>query len=253
MPISAASVKFKRFRRRFGINAPRVAVRTHVPWYWYALSLVVVFALALGVAMWLYEPDARFPAFNPDATLDEIAALKKSVAELSEELNQLRVLSKTTESSFQIEHTLRQQLSSHMKQLEVENAALRQDLAFFETLMPSSMQTDEGIKVNHLRVEPGDIPGEYRYRLLAVNSFGRQTKEIKGNLQLFVEVRQDGKDAIITIPPESEPVPQRFHFEIKYFYRFEGAFSLPEGAEIKSVEARLMQNGVVRAKQSVSL
>jgi hypothetical protein len=58
---------------------------------------------------------------------------------------------------------------------------------------------------------------------------------------------------MIQIPPESEPIPQRFQFEIKYFYRFEGTFSIPEGAEIKSVEACLMQNGVVRAKQSVSL
>ncbi|MDR1368470.1 MAG: hypothetical protein LBJ76_07135, partial [Candidatus Accumulibacter sp.] len=192
MSIAAASLKFRRFRQRFGINAPRVAVRTHVPWYWHALSLVVVFALALAVTMWLYEPEFRLTGFERNETQSEIESLRKTVAELSEELNRLRALSKTTESSFQIEHTLRQQLASHMKQLEVENAALRQDLAFFETLMPSSMRGDEGIKVDHLRVEPGDVPGEYRYRLLAVNSFGRQTKEVKGNLQFFVGVSQEG-------------------------------------------------------------
>jgi hypothetical protein len=46
---------------------------------------------------------------------------------------------------------------------------------------------------------------------------------------------------------------QKFNFEIKHFQRAEGVFSVPPGAVVKSVEARLLQDGVVRARQSVTI
>ncbi|MDR2507535.1 MAG: hypothetical protein LBD67_06005 [Candidatus Accumulibacter sp.] len=253
MPISSASIKFKRFRRRFGISAPRLSIRRHVPWYWRILSIAGTVALSLAIMLGVYEFRGAWPSTDRDEAVKETLTLKKNVAELNAELEQLRVLAKTMESNLQIEHTLQQQLSSHVKRLEMENVTLKQDLAFFETLMSSSMHGEEGIRVDHLKIEPGNISGEYHYRMLVINNSGRQTKETKGNLQLLVKVRQEGKDVMITVPSESDPAPQRFRFEIKYFYRLEGAFSIPEGAEIKSVEARLMQDGIIRAKQSISL
>ena len=136
----------------------------------------------------------------------------------------------------------------------MENAALRQDLAFFEELMPSvELGGEPGLKINHLRIEPEAKTGEFRYRMLVVNNGGRQAKEVRGALQLLVEVRQSGKDAMITVPSTAEQNSQRFRFEIKHFHRLEGVFSVPEGATVKRVEARLLQDGAVRAKQSVIL
>ena len=40
MATSGASVKFKRLRQRFGISAPKLAIRTHVAWYWRALAII---------------------------------------------------------------------------------------------------------------------------------------------------------------------------------------------------------------------
>ncbi len=110
-----------------------------------------------------------------------------------------------------------------------------------------------GLKINHVRIEPGTRAGEFRYRMLVVNNAGRQAKEVRGMLQLMVEVRQSGKDAMISIPSEAEQNSQRFQFEIKHFHRLEGVFSVPEGAVVKRVEARLLQDGSLRAKQSVIL
>jgi len=131
---------------------------------------------------------------------------------------------------------------------------LKQDLAFFEGLMPSSGLSEEvGVKIERLSIEPDGAPGEFRYRMLVVNNGGRQAKEIRGSLQLLVKVQQGGKDAMITVPSEKESNPQRFRFEIKHFHRLEGGFSVPDGAVIKGVEARLLQDGIVRAKQSATL
>jgi hypothetical protein len=53
-------------------------------------------------------------------------------------------------------------------------------------------------------------------------------------------------------PSSTESNPQRFRFEIKHFQRIEGVFSVPSGAVVKEVEVRLLQDGSLRARQSVN-
>lgn len=254
MATSSTSVRFKRLRQRFGISAPKLAIRTHVAWYWRALALIAILSLSLALAAWIYDAGRRIAGFHSDESVREIQALRNYVMEIDRELTKLRSLAGSGESSLQMERATQRQLSAQVKSLELENAALKQDLAFFEGLMPASEVGDDAVaKIDHLRVDPEGAAGEYRYRMLAVNNGGRQNREFKGTLQLLVKVQQGGKDAIITLPSETESNPQRFRFEIKHFHRLEGVFSVPAGAVIKDVEARLLQDGVVRAKQSVAL
>lgn len=253
MATSGTSVRLKRLRQRFGINAPRLAIRTHVAWYWRALSVIAMLAVSLTLAAWLYDAWRGIAGFRGnDSSVREIQSLRNHVMELDAELTKLRSLAGSGESTLQIERATRDRLSHQVKALENENAALKEDLAFFEGLMPSSGTGDEaGVKIDHLRVDPGNSPDEYRYRLLVVNNGGRQAREFKGNLLFLVKVQQAGKDAMISVPSGGESDSQRFRFDIKHFHRVEGAFSVPSGAVVKSVEARLLQDGTLRARQSV--
>jgi hypothetical protein len=254
MATSSASLRLKRLRQRFGISAPKVAIRTHVAWYWRALAMIGILSISLALAAWIFDAGRRIAGFDSNESVREIQALRNYVMEIDEELTKLRSLAGSGESSLQIERATQKQLSRQVKSLELENAALKQDLAFFEGLMPASGGGDEtGIKIERLRVEPEGASGEYRYRMLVVNNGGRQAKEIKGSLQLIVKVQLNGKDAIINVPSDNDPNPQRFRFEIKHFHRLEGRFSVPDEALIKGVEERLLQEGVVRAKQSATL
>ena len=251
----AASVKFKRLRQRFGINAPRVTVKTHVPWYWRALFIIVVASVSMASAAWLYDMGKYYIAqMEPYRADDEIQSIKDQVVERDDELMKLRSLVSTGESSLQMEKEVQRQLTNQLKTLEAENAALREDLAFFEGLMPGSETAGEnGIKIDRLKVEPTGIPGEYRYRLLVINNGGRQAKELSGGLQLLLKMQQDGKDVTITIPSFDEKDASRFRFEIKHFRRMEGIFSVSRDASVLSVEARLLLDGKVRATQTQSL
>ncbi len=254
MATSSAALKLKRLRQRFGISAPRVSVRTHVPWYWRATAIVVVLSISLALAAWIYDAGRRFAGFDSNESTKEIQSLRNYVMELDTELTKLRGLAGSGESRLQIEQAALRKLSSQVKSLELENASLKQDLAFFEELMPTvELGGEPGLRINQLRVEPGSKSGEFRYRMLVVNNGGRQSKELRGALQLMVEVRQAGKDAMIAVPSENEQNSPRFRFEIKHFHRLEGVFSVSEGVVVKRVEARLLQDGVVRARQSVSL
>jgi hypothetical protein len=254
MATSAASIKLKRLRQRFGISAPKLAIRTHVAWYWRALALIAILSVSLALAAWIYDEGMRIAGFSSNASVREIQSLRNHVMELDAELTKLRSLAGSGESSLQIERATQKQLSRQAQALEYENAALKEDLAFFEGLVPASESGDEaGVRIDHFRIDPGGAVGEYRYRMLVVNNGGKQAKELRGRLQLLVKIHQGGKDAMITLPSSAEPNPQRFRFEIKHFHRLEGVFSVPPGAVVKEVEARLLQDGTVRAKQSVVL
>lgn len=253
MATPSASVKLKRLRQRFGISAPKMAIRTHVAWYWRALAIIAILSSSFALAAWVYDTGKRMAGFQSDESVREIQLLRNYVMELDGELTKLRSLAGSGESRLQIERATQKQLSQQVKSLESENAALKQDLAFFESLMPSAELGGElGIRVDQLRIEPDGDTNEYRYRMLVVNNGGRQARSVKGSLQLLLGVQQGGKDAMIVLPSEGEGNSQRFHFEIKHFLRLEGVFSVPSGAVLKTAEARLLQDGVVRAKQSVS-
>lgn len=254
MATSGASVKLRRLRQRFGINAPRLAIRTHVAWYWRVLSVIAVVSVSLASAAWVYDAGRKIAGYHTNESVGEIQSLRNYVMELDAELTKLRSLAGTGESSLQIERATRMQLANQVKVLESENAALREDLAFFEGLMPGGDPADEApVRIDRLRIESLGIGGEYRYRLLVINNGGRQVKELKGNLQLQVKVRQEGKDVMIAVPPLVGSDSNNLRFEIKHFHRLEGYFSVPAGAKVLSVEARLMQDGVVRAKQFLTL
>ena len=216
--------------------------------------MIAILSVSLALGAWIYDAGMRIAGFHSNESVREIQALRDHVMELDSELTKLRSLAGSGESSLQIERTAQIQLSRRAKALELENAALKEDLAFFEGLMPASDSGDElGVRIDHLRIDLGSAVGEYRYRMLVVNSGGRQGRELKGGLQLLLKVQQGGKDAIITLPSNTETNPQRFRFEIKHFHRLEGVFSLSPGVVLKEVEARLLQDGVVRAKQTVNL
>jgi len=255
MATPGASVRLKRFRQRFGINAPKLAIKTHVAWYWRVSATVIMLSVSLAMAVWIYDAGRRIAGFQSDASDREILFLKEQLAKLEGELTTLRSVAGSGESSLQIERTAQQQLAQQVRVLEAENAGLKQDLAFFEGLIPASESGGDelGVKINRLRIEPESLAGQYRYRMLLVHNGGRQVKEFKGTLQLLVKMQQSGKDAMIVVPSDGEQNQQRFRFEIRHFQRVEGVFSVPAGAVVKNVEARVLQDGVVRARQSVSL
>ena len=173
MATSAASVKLRRLRQRFGISAPKLAIRTHVAWYWRALAMIAILSVSLALGAWIYDAGMRIAGFHSNESVREIQALRDHVMELDSELTKLRSLAGSGESSLQIERTTQKQLSRQAKALELENAALKEDLAFFEGLMPASDSGDElGVRIDHLRIDLGSAVGEYRYRMLVVNNGG---------------------------------------------------------------------------------
>ena len=241
----------KKLRQRFGISAPRMTVTTHVAWYWRMLGLVVVLSCSFALAAWIYDAGRRFGGFDRSEAEQELSRLRESVGKMAQESAELRANVNASESKLQIERSAQVQLGRQVKALGDENARLKEDLAFFENLIPSENR-DNSLLINRFRAEPGALPGEYRYRLLLLQG-GRRDKPFQGNLQLLVTLQQDGKDAIITLPEEG--AAQAYRISFKYFQRVEGTFRVAPSARVKMVQVRVFENGSaqVRATQSFNL
>jgi hypothetical protein len=66
MSTSGVSVKLKRLRQRFGISAPKLAIKTHVAWYWRALALMAILSLSFAISMWIYDAGRRIARVQGD-------------------------------------------------------------------------------------------------------------------------------------------------------------------------------------------
>jgi hypothetical protein len=229
----------KRIRQRFGISAPRMTVKTHVAWYWRMLGLIALLSCSFALAAWIYDAGRRFAGFDRSKAEQELSELRENVGRLAQETSGLRASVNASESKLQIERAAQAQLGRQVKVLEEENARLKEDLAFFENLIPSEHR-DNTLLINRFRVEPGALPGEFRYRLLLLQG-GRRDKAFQGNLQLVVTLQQDGKDATITLPEAG--AAQAYKISFKYFHRVEGTFRVAPGARVGMVQVRVFEGG----------
>lgn len=249
---SRIAVSLRRLRGRFGIAAPRVAVRTHIPWYWRGLAIVVMSAIALALAGWIYDTGRRFAGFDSSMSAQEVAALRARAQDLESELSHLRGVAATSENKLQIEQTTVRQLTAQVGTLEQENARLKEDLAAFENLAQREGKV-AGPVLSRLRVEPTATPGEYRFHLVAALSGANKSSEFNGMLKLIATMQQGDKDVMIEFPLPNDPASAQYQVTIRHFRKLQGVFALPPGARLKSVEARLIQGGAVKAAQQVVL
>jgi hypothetical protein len=242
---SRLALTLRRLRGRFGISAPRVAVRTHLPWYWRALSIVILSGASLALAGWIYDAGQRFAGFYQGASEHEIAGMRERIAGLVSDLEAARKVANASESRLRIESTSQAQLTAQIMALEEENMRLKSDLASFESLAG-------GLAISRLQIIPGG-GGQYRYRLLLAHTGDKKDKEFNGMLQLIATVQQGAETVMMQFPAAGDTAASQYKVNFRYFQRLEGSFKVATDSKVLRVEARLVQNGVVKASESLTL
>ena len=250
---SRLALILRRWRGRFGIFAPRVAVRTHVPWHWWTVGALAVLAISVIVADLVFDAGRRFAGFDRNASEQELDTLRAKATRLENELLRLRGLADASESKLQIELAAEQQLVRQVKSLEDENARLKEDLSVFESL--ASAEGQEGrLSINRLRVEADSgIANQYNYRMLLAMPGSNKVREFKGKLQLALNLQQQAHNVMMLLPQSAEQNALQYNVNFKNFHHLDGSFSIPAGARIQSVEVRLLQDGALKASKSVTL
>lgn len=244
MPTPALSLKLRKIRRHFGIAAPRLVVRSHVPWPWFAL-LGSLLLMLVAVVVWLVMQRNETGEMGR-----EVVALRQQLQEHDEELGMLRATNGARQNAVSIERATQQQLLSRIQNLERENRALKEDILLFERLIPV-VGEDAAVRIENFRVMHDD-GGRYRYRILLAFQPDRQNPEFRGRLQLAVSFTLAGKEQQVLFP-DKRVAAGEYQFELKHFLRREGVFELPLNAQIRAVEVRVLQGDTLKSKRLAQL
>jgi hypothetical protein len=235
-------MRWKLLRRRLSVSAPRVMVRSHLPWplRWAAAALMLGFSAA--IALWAFEFGREIAGLDRGAKL-ELAQLREEVARLRTENERAQSVANTADSLLKTERAAQERLAQQVRQLEAERQTLRADLGFFERLLPAA---GEELQLRGLMAEATQ-PGQLRYQML-VMQHGRNSPEFSGRYELLLSGLLDGKPWTLGLPDGARPLT------LRQYARVEGLVEHPPGAVIKTVQARVIDaKGAIRATQTVKL
>lgn len=234
-------MRLKLLRRRLSISAPRMIVRSHLPWplRWAVIALMFGFSAAL--ALWAFEFGRDIAGLDRHSS-EELQRLRIEVAQLRSEREKAISIANTAESLLKAEKTVQDKLAQQLKQVEADNMAMKSDLGFFERLLPAG--SSDGLTIRGLQAE-AQSPGHLRFQLL-VMQVGKTLPEFKGRYEISVSGLLDGKPWALTPPGGPQPLT------VKQYLRVEGVLDHAPLAMVKTVSVRVMDlNGVLKASLTV--
>jgi hypothetical protein len=244
-------MKWKLWVSNLSVSGPRVAVRTQLPWPLRALIVLIALSLAFAAGLASSEIVRGFsrseraePGVEPDRLRSQLA---QAIADRDREA----AAAVNWESRLKVERSAQEQVRVQVKMLEDENARLKGDLAFFESLLPMPVDA-KGVVIRSFRVQADTEPNSLRYRLLVQQS-GKPERDFVGEVSLTINLRDGSRAAVLQLPdpamPNAGPAPLSF----RHYQRLEGNFPVPAGATVRSVLVRIRSDGETRAQQTFTM
>jgi hypothetical protein len=229
-----------------------MSVRPHIAWYlrW---GMVLPFVLAaIALAWWAYDNGLEFAGFHRGQAEQELSRLHDQVAKLEAKNAQLSNQVAQSERKIQIEQASNQATAEQLKSLADENVHLQEDLVFFQNLTAAGGKEGE-LGVHRLTLERDKMPGEYRLRMLLVQS-GQRAKIFSGSYQLVATVVENGQSTSHVFP-QDESGNAQFKLSFRYYQRIEQNIQLPPNVQLENVQVRIFERGGIEPKvrQDVSV
>ncbi len=235
-------MRWKLLRRRLSVSAPRVIVRSHLPWplRWALAALMLGFSAA--IALWAFEFGRTIAGLDRGAQT-ELTQLREEVVHLREDAAAARRISSTAESLLATERAAQERLAQQLRQLDAARQALRADLGFFERLLPAQ---GDGLQMRGLRAE-SPVPGQLRYQMLVMQN-AKTAAEFTGRYDVVLTGLLDGKAWSQTLPGGAQPL------QLRQYLRVEGLMEHPPALVLQALQARVVDaRGNTRATQSLKL
>ncbi|HET6789857.1 MAG TPA: DUF6776 family protein [Aquabacterium sp.] len=239
-------MRWRLFRRRLSISSPRMTVRSHLPWplRWAAVAVALGFSGAL--ALWAFEFGKGIAGLDHESrnAAQVLGQLREQMDDLKRDRDQAQSIANTADSLLKAERATQQRLAEQVKALEMENQALKDDLGFFERLLPAS---GEGMTVRGLQAS---VPaaGQLRFQLLVMQQGGRTQPEFRGRYEVLLSGTQDGKVWAPSTPALTQAL------QMRQYQRIDGLTEVPVNVVVRQVQVRVLDDqGRLHATQSLKL
>lgn len=238
-------MRWKLLRRRLSITAPRMTVRSHLPWplRWAVAAVVLGFSAAIG--LWAFEFGKSIAGLDRDAK-EELLRLRQEVQQLRDEREKAQSIANTAESLLKTEKVAQDRLATQLRQVEADNLSLKADLGFFQRLLPAAGNQADGPQIRGFQVEQ-QMPGRVRYQLLVMQG-RRGAAAFEGRYDLTLVGTLDGRPWTQAMPGGAQTL------QVHPYARVEGHVDHPPQAMVKTVQVRVTDAaGAPRATQSAHL
>ena len=242
-------MRLKLLLRRLTVSAPRMAVRSALPWplRWLALAVVAGFCAAIG--LWAFEFGKDIAGLDHHSTQQwqtlqaETAALRSQLLQAQQQRDKAQSVANTADTELTTQKVTQERLSQQIQQLQADNQRLRDDLGFFERLIPSA--GGEGVAIRSLQVDPRQ-GNSVRWQVLLLQP-RKNAPEFHGQLELTFSGQLGGKPWSAQLPAGALSVT------LTQYGRFEGTFEIPPQVVLRSVSARLLEDSRVRSSQTAKV
>lgn len=226
---------------------------------WLRLLLMFIgLAFAVAAGVWLYEQGASFAGFNKQSVYQELEQLRIDNKKISEDHDRLVRLNISAESALMIEKATAKQILANNQHLEAENNKLKEDLRFFEALLPAS-GSDSAINIRNLQGRLDEENKQLSVRLLVMQN-GKQVNSFTGQLQFIVTGNHAGQAFTINYPIENRTNNPETQLNFTRYQRVElnipiNLSNLPlKNIHIDSLQVRVKGiEGTIKAQASGTL
>lgn len=234
--------------RSLSPGAARVAIRTQLPWPLRLAVGFIVLLVAVAALVGVYQYARMTSAPGLGALQSEADTLRQQLREAEAERDRQAALAVQAESQLNVERAMQQQITRQIRMLEDDNARLKGDLSFFESLLPTPAAT-RGVVIRSFRLQPEGDDNAVRYRLLVQQS-GRPERDFVGAVVLKVNLQRGDSTEVLQLPHAAQPAAGPAPLAFRHYQRVEGTFAVPAGTTVRSVEVLISAGGETRAQQT---
>jgi hypothetical protein len=199
----------------------------------------IVFGFCAAIALWAFEFGKGIAGLDAGAR-EDLTRLRQEVGRLRDERDRAQSVANTAGSLLTSEKAAQEQLVTQIKRLEAENRELRDNLGFFEKLLPTA--ATDGVVIRGLQAEL--LAGsQLKWQVLIMQPAARAT-EFTGRLEITVDGLQNGKPWTTVLPGGLQAL------QLRQYRRLEGLIDVPAQTVVKTVTAKVFEGNNIRAVQT---
>ena len=219
-----------------------MSVRSAMPWpiRWILGAVMLGFSAAIG--LWAFEFGKGIAGLDSNAK-DELQVLRAEVALLRQEREKARTIANTSGSLLTAEKAAQEKMAAQIQQMEAINLQLRDDLGFFEKLLPAG--GSDGVSIRSLQAELLSA-SQLKWQVLVIQPV-KNAPDFNGKLDVTINGLVAGKPWTTTLPGGAQIL------QFKQYRRIEGVLDLPYQAVVKTVTAKVVEGTATRSAQTFKL
>ena len=154
------------------------------------------------------------------------------IAELQAENKALAERVTLLERASQVDRQAYEDVDDHLRALQMEIFALKEEVAFYRGIVSSTRKT--GFNIQSFEVRPDAEQSGYHYQLVLTNDM-HNDQVISGTVTVLVSGEQNGRSRELSSEDLWPDTNHGIVFRLKHFQKVEGRFVLPDGFAPHSV------------------